>query len=82
MPPSRIPPFYRIFFTIIDPIITILGIYAQLLTPLTVLTSYTPTPHNPPGTETVLLLDTVAAFLAGLLILQVYLLRARPADMT
>lgn len=78
----QIPTFYRIWFTIVDPLFTLLGIYSMVFNPKTVLNSYSPTYISPPSSETVLLLDVKAAFLVGLLYLQLVLLRARPTDVT
>ncbi|KAL8712510.1 MAG: hypothetical protein Q9220_003358 [cf. Caloplaca sp. 1 TL-2023] len=76
-----IPPFYRTFFTLIDPVLSFLGIYTNIFTPHTVLSSYSPHFSHPAAPETTVLLHTVAAFLAGLIFLQIYLLRvARPRD--
>ncbi|MCJ1271806.1 hypothetical protein MMC22_011711 [Lobaria immixta] len=76
------PAFYRIWFTLIDPLFSILGIYSNIFTPSTILLSYSPTYRSPPTSETILCLDTVAAFLSGLIFLQVYLLRAKANDIT
>ena len=75
-----VPSFYRIWFTTIDPIISLSGVYLNIFNPTTILSSYSPT-YAPPRSETILLLDTVAAFLAGLIFLQIVLLRAKATDM-
>ncbi|KAL9019148.1 MAG: hypothetical protein Q9185_003579 [Variospora sp. 1 TL-2023] len=74
--------FYRIWFTIVDPLLSLLGVYTNFFTPTTVLNSYAPTFVSPPGSETIVLLDTVAAFLVGLIFLELFLLRAKSTDMT
>ena len=79
---KAIPSFYRIWFTIVDPLLSLLGVYSNLITPATILNSYAPRFISPPGSETIFLLDTVAAFLVGLSFLQLFLLRAKPNDMT
>jgi hypothetical protein len=79
---SRIPSFYRIWSTIVDPLLTLVGVFGNLFAPIATLNSYSPSYVSPPATETTLLLDTVAGFLAGLAFLQVVLLRARTTDMT
>ena len=78
---DEIPTFYRVWFTIMDPGLSLVGVLANLLTPTAILNSYTPTSAVPPATETILLLDTVAGFLACLAFLQLVLLRARPNDL-
>ncbi|KAG7010078.1 hypothetical protein G7Y79_00001g003500 [Physcia stellaris] len=75
------PSFYRIWFTLIDPLVSFSGIYLNILHPSTILHSYSPTYHSP-TIETILCLDTVAAFLCGYIFLQVYLLRAKAHDLT
>ena len=75
-----VSPFYRIWFTTIDPIISLSGIYLNIFNPTTILSSYSPI-YASPRSETILLLDTVAAFLAGLVYLEVVLLRVKAADM-
>ena len=79
---SPTPAFYRIWFTLIDPLISFSGVYCNIFTPSTILLSYSPTYHSPPTSETIVCLDTVAAFLSGLIFLQVYLLRAKAKDPT
>lgn len=79
---KAIPSFYRIWFTIVDPLLSLLGVYTNFFTPTTILNSYTPTFVSPPGSETILFLETVAAFLVGLIFLQLFLLRAKSTDMT
>lgn len=79
---QAIPRFYRIWFTIVDPLISLLGVYTNFFTPITILNSYSPTFISPPGSETILLLETVAAFLVDLIFLQLFLLRAKSSDMT
>lgn len=79
---SSIPSFYRVWFTVIDPILSLFGVFGNLLTPTVILNSYSPFYASPPTTETIFLLDTTAGFLAGLTFLQVVLLRAKPTDVT
>jgi hypothetical protein len=79
---SPIPSFYRIWFTIVDPLLALVGVFSNLFAPAATLSSHSPSYISPPATETTLLVDTVAGFLAGLVFLQVVLLRARPSDMT
>lgn len=76
------PAFYRIWFHLIDPLVSLSGIYFNVFHPSTILHSYSPTYHSPPTSETILCLDTVAAFLSGYIFLQVYLLRAKANDRT
>jgi hypothetical protein len=76
------PSFYRIWFTIVDPLLAFVGVFSNLFAPTATLNSYSPSYVSPSATETTLLLETVAGFLAGLVSLQVVLLRARPSDMT
>jgi len=70
-----IPTFYRVFFTNIDPILSLSGVILNILSPTTILASYSPTYTDPPSIETILLLDNTAGFLAGFTLLQLYLLR-------
>lgn len=79
---SPVPSFYRIWFTIVDPVLSLVGICGNIFTPTTVLKSYSPSFVSPPASETILLLDTKTAFVAGLGFLQIVLLRAKPADIT
>ena len=78
---SAIPSFYRIWFTTIDPLFSLLGVTTNLFSPASVLTSYSIRPASPPATETMFLLDTVAGMLGGLMVFQVYLMRAKPTDL-
>ena len=77
---GSIPSFYRVFFTIIDPLIAASGVVANILEPNTILRSYSPVAVIPPRTDTTVLLDTVAGFLSGTILLQTVLLRLRPSD--
>ena len=79
---SPIPAFYHVCFTVLDPVLSLLGVFGNLFAPTSILNSYTPSYVSPPATETILLLDTTAGFLAGLIFLQIFLLRAKPTDMT
>ncbi|KAL8665153.1 MAG: hypothetical protein Q9168_007763 [Polycauliona sp. 1 TL-2023] len=79
---NPIPAFYRIWFTIVDPLFSLIGIYSNIFTPTTILNSYSAHFISPPGSETILLLDIMSAFLAGPTFLHVFLLRAKPNDMT
>lgn len=81
-PPSDpIPRFYRTFFTTVDPLIALIGLLTPLLAPQTYLHSFSPTAPNPLGTETLLCLDILASCFADTMILQLYLLPARPRDL-
>jgi hypothetical protein len=77
---SPIPAFYRIWFTIVDPILSTFGALGNLFIPGTVLHGYTPNAVFPPTAETTILLDTIGGFFLALIFLEVVLLRARPAD--
>lgn len=79
---SPIPAFYRIFFTIIDPIVASSGVLLNTLDPHRVLQSYSPYTQLPPRTETEFLLEVSSGFLLGIMLLQVFLLRAKPTDIT
>lgn len=61
---------------------SLLGDFSNIITPTTMLNSYSPSFTSPPASETVVLLDTMAAFLVGPIFLQVFLLRAKPTDIT
>lgn len=80
--PTQIPSFYRVWFTVIDPLFSSLGVFGSLFTPASVLSSFSPTFANPPSIETTVLLDTLTGFYLALIFLQVVLLRARPTDLT
>jgi hypothetical protein len=77
-----IPSFWRIWFATIDPIIASTGILGNIFTPDVVLGSYSPKPIIPPALETTVLLETSAGFFAGIMFLQVVLLRLRSRDVT
>ncbi len=78
--PSPISPIYRFWFTRLDPLLTIIGIYCNFFTPEFILAGLNPKYHSPPTSETILLLDTGGAWFIAVLILQLGLLRARPDD--
>ncbi|ETI29188.1 hypothetical protein G647_01641 [Cladophialophora carrionii CBS 160.54] len=78
--PSPIHPFYRLWFTRLDPIMTAGSIYITYVHPEIVLASLNPTYRSPPGPETIALLDLSGALFCVCLLLQLGLLRARPAD--
>ncbi|OCT54366.1 hypothetical protein CLCR_00968 [Cladophialophora carrionii] len=78
--PSPIHPFYRLWFTRLDPIMTAGSIYVTFFHPEILLASLNPTYHSPPTPETVALLDLSGALFCVCLLLQLGLLGARPAD--
>ena len=77
---SPIPSFYRTWFTVIDPILSIVGVFTNILAPTTILKSFNPSSTTPPAPETIFILDQSAGFFACLTFLQLGILRARPAD--
>ncbi|TKA83321.1 hypothetical protein B0A55_00631 [Friedmanniomyces simplex] len=77
-----IPPFYRTFFTTLDPLIASTGFISALFFPEFLLATYSPSPTSPPTTETTQLLGILAGFYLSVVPLQVFLLRARPQDLT
>ncbi|KAJ7452166.1 hypothetical protein B0H11DRAFT_2246117 [Mycena galericulata] len=77
---SPIPAFYRICFTVIDPILTTVGLLCNIFAPVFIVEGYTPHAITPLTPETLILLDTTAGFLACILFLTLVLQRARPAD--
>ena len=79
-PSTPIPLFYRVVFTLVDPFFCALGVATHLFTKNDVLAGLSPAARVPPGPETALLLDFLVGFFAMLGVLQVSLLRARPAD--
>ncbi|KAJ7583858.1 hypothetical protein C8J56DRAFT_952035 [Mycena floridula] len=79
---SNIPAFYRHFFTTIDPLMCLGGVFGNILAPASILASYTATPSLPPATETIVLLDGMAGFFAGMAFTQIFLLRAKKEDLT
>lgn len=76
------PIFYRICFTIFDIFLPIFGVFGNLIAPTFILNNYTSLYVSPPATETILLLDAMAGFLASLAFMQIYFLSTRPNDMT
>jgi membrane-associated phospholipid phosphatase len=79
-PPSPISSIYRFWFLILDPILTITGIYCNFLAPDFILAGINPAHRPPTSSETILLLDTGGGWFIAVLILQLGLLRARPND--
>lgn len=77
-----IPAYWRIWFATIDPLIASTGIVGNIFSPEVVLGSYSPKPVIPPAIETKVLLETSAGFFAGIMFLQVILLRLRSRDVT
>ncbi|KAK0789939.1 hypothetical protein LTR91_014095 [Friedmanniomyces endolithicus] len=82
MASQSIPSFYRIFFTTVDPLIALTGFISALFFPNFLLSTYSPTATIPPTTETTQLLNILAGFYLSVVPLQVFLLRARPQDLT
>ncbi|KIW33772.1 uncharacterized protein PV07_00596 [Cladophialophora immunda] len=81
MSSSTIPAFYRVFFSTVDPLIALSGALTQLLAPRTLLTLYNGSSATlPPAIETTALLDSGAGYLLSTMLLQLVLLRLRPAD--
>lgn len=79
---NPIPAFYRVLFTIIDPLLPLGGLVIHTLFPAFTLHSYVAAPVLPAAPETQFLLDYTAGFFASLAFLQAVLLRARPHDVT
>jgi hypothetical protein len=77
---QTIPSTYRVFFTIIDPILCTGGIITTWIFPQMFLQSFFPHPTITP--ETRLSLDVNAGFFSAILVLQICLLRVRPNDIT
>ncbi|KAK1819957.1 hypothetical protein LTR12_005679 [Friedmanniomyces endolithicus] len=82
MASQSIPLFYRIFFTTVDPLIALTGFISALFFPKFLLSTYSPTATIPPTVETTQLLNILAGFYLSVVPLQVFLLRARPQDLT
>ncbi|KAK1074347.1 hypothetical protein LTR33_009804 [Friedmanniomyces endolithicus] len=82
MASQSIPSFYRIFFTTVDPLIALTGFISALFFPNFLRSTYSPTATIPPTTETTQLLNILAGFYLSVVPLQVFLLRARPQDLT
>lgn len=76
---NSIPGSYRFFFTIIDPLLCTGGILTTLFSPDMFLKSFFSDPKI--TAETRLSLDCNAGFFSAILVLQLYLLRARPNDL-
>ncbi|KAF2487119.1 hypothetical protein BDY17DRAFT_3681 [Neohortaea acidophila] len=79
---TQIPTFYRICFTVLDPMLAAFGVYANIFNPSMMLGRFTASPRLPPSPETTVLLHGMAGFFAMLVVLQVVLLRLRPHDVT
>jgi hypothetical protein len=77
---SPIHPLYRFWFTGLDPLLTLIGIYCNIMQPNFILAGLNPAFHSPPAPETITLLDTGGAWFCACLIFQLGLLRARPTD--
>ncbi|KAK4952557.1 hypothetical protein LTR10_009363 [Elasticomyces elasticus] len=82
MATSAIPPFYRTFFQTIDPTIASTGFITALGFPGFLLRTYSPTATVPPAVETTMVLDSLSGFYLSIIVLQVFLLRAKPEDLT
>ena len=78
---TPIPPIHRTFFTTLDPMIASLGVLGNLFMPASILKSYTPDYQTPIANETTVLLNSSAGYLACIMVLQIFLLRARPNDL-
>ena len=76
---TSIPAPYRIFFTTLDPLFAITGTITSLFFPSAILGPSAPSQPTP---ETTFLLQSLAGFYTACFILQVFLLRARPHDLT
>ncbi|KAK4556904.1 hypothetical protein LTR86_005885 [Recurvomyces mirabilis] len=76
---TQVPAPYRIFFTTIDPILAISGTLTSLFAPSLILG---PSAPKIPTPESTFLLQSSAGFYAAFVLLQVFLLRARPHDLT
>jgi hypothetical protein len=77
---SPISSFYRFWFFLIDPILALSGVYILFWTPDFFLSGVNPAYSPPTSSETLVLLDTGAAWLIAATILEQGLLRARPND--
>lgn len=77
---TTIPAFYRLWFTIIDPALSLFGVLSSMFAPHFILRGYSPSPIDPPAIETSVLIDLHIGCYASLAFLQAILLRARPTD--
>ncbi|KAK5115350.1 hypothetical protein LTR62_001550 [Meristemomyces frigidus] len=82
MSTPTIPASYRIFFTTIDPLLALTGFISALFVPTAIVGTHLPVSGQEPPAETTFLLQTLAGFYLALLVLEVYLLRVRPHDLT
>lgn len=80
MSTSTIPSFYRLFFPTLDPLIALSGVFANILSPRTILTLYNTSARLPPALETTTLLDINTGYLLATMSLQIIMLRLRPND--
>lgn len=79
---TPIPRIYRVFFSSIDPLLALMGVGANIFNPRFILEGFMPKFAFPPAVETRLMLDREAGFFAGIALLQIGLLRAKPKDVT
>ena len=78
---TTIPSFYRVWFTTIDPLLALMGVLGRVFAPESILEAYSPSYVSPPTIETSLLLDATAGFYAGMMYLQLVLLRTKATDL-
>ena len=80
-PSSPIPAFYRILFTIIDPLFCLLGFALHIFDPTNTLLGYSPSARvNPAPVESQHLLDSMAGFFLTLGLIEAVLLRVKSTD--
>jgi hypothetical protein len=74
-------PFYRFWFTTLDPIFSATVPLGALFAPALSVKSFAPPAALPPSIEATVLLTILSGFFCALILLEVYLLRARPNDL-
>lgn len=79
---QHIPLLYLIVFSVFDFLLPLLGIYLHLFMPSMVLSGFTPSPVSSIAPETRVLLDGMAGWFAGLIVMHLYVRLIRPDDLS
>jgi hypothetical protein len=73
---------YMAVFTVFDLLLPLAGIYLHLFQPSVVLTGFTPSPASSIAPETRVLLDAMAGWFAGLVVLHLYVRFIEPSNLS
>lgn len=71
---------YMAVFTVFDLLLPLAGIYLHLFQPSVVLAGFTPSPSSSIAPETRVLLDAMAGWFAGLIVLHLYVRSIEPSN--